>query len=232
MSCCHASTCVLVSVCVLLQPACLCMSVHLLTVCTLVHSCLINHALTFPCVTLTTCSKWAQTTSSSCTCSQMRSRRRCVGSDCFYLCPAAMSVCYGHMQQEMIALMCSANVGTVLNLRIYIAYSYSYTTLVFMQVEEQYARDVARMHGDGAASGEQDYKSFLKVRCVLSPAFIVYNASQASRIGHSCAVLKVPRVMIQFSASLCGSFLVNLPLHIDGRSCRINLLHSHTHNSI
>jgi len=32
-----------------------------------------------------------------------------------------------------------------------------------IQVEEQYARDVARVHGAGAEAGDQDYKSFLKV---------------------------------------------------------------------
>eukprot|EP00967_Tisochrysis_lutea_P077474 scaffold105226_cov18-Tisochrysis_lutea.AAC.1 len=35
-------------------------------------------------------------------------------------------------------------------------------TYTHTQVEEQYAKDVARMHGAGAESGDQDYKSFLK----------------------------------------------------------------------
>ena len=35
------------------------------------------------------------------------------------------------------------------------------------QVEEQYARDVARVHGAGADTGDQDYKSFLKVSAWL-----------------------------------------------------------------
>jgi hypothetical protein len=47
---------------------------------------------------------------------------------------------------------------------------------IAVQVEEQYARDVARVHGAGADPGEQDYKSFLKVRQLpgLDPVEIVY----------------------------------------------------------